>query len=383
MQFAFRVFKINALFPTKQYGHMSQVDLIDTYQDDLHARLVYLKDQHHTIIHLSVDLLAFPAFLRDRLQYLLRQHFQNDDLILITSATHTHYGNDIREKKYQDYIIDLIMEQIHSLKINDYDQLDISFQSLPYQEIGLSRITHYESNLEYLTLIKIYHHDDVILHFIIHNTHPTVLNANVPYFSSEFCGNALKQLSKEDPNSNYTYCSGASGDISTRFTRKDQSYDSMLLLSNKLVHTIKKYSSQDVAKYPLELHYHEVQFNLEHQLDDIDCTHFDTHLHPRELLSLEYGKIIRKQTIENKDFIHSISISKLSLSYFDLIFIPNEIFSDYLKHLDLDHQMLISYSNGYGPYITPIDFPYITYEVFVDTLSVDCKKRLIECLKSI
>ena len=46
--------------------------------------------------------------------------------------------------------------------------------------------------------------------------------------------------------------------------------------------------------------------------------------------------------------------------------------------LDLDKKMLVSYSNGYGPYILPIDFPFITYEMFLDTLTNTCKEKIKE-----
>lgn len=383
MKFGFLTFSINANFSTKQYGHMSQVDLINTYQDDLHARLTYLENDQKTIIHLSFDLLAFFAPLQQQLQTLMRQYFNNENLYLITSATHTHYANDIRNIQYQEYLVDLIMKQLDYLVIHEYDHLMVSYQNIHFNDIGTSRITNYESNLEYLTLIKIYHHDDVLLHFIIHNTHPTVLDANVPYFSSEFCGNALIQLSKLYPNSNFTYVSGAMGDISTRFTRDDQSYESMLKIAQRLVNKVSELTKIKVKKYPLTLHYEQYHFPFEHDFKEIDLTNLSSNLHPRELLSLEYGKIIRNQTKANNDVISDIIVVKLSLAHFDLVFIPNEIFSQYLNYFDVDHQMLIAYSNGYGPYITPLNFKYLCYEVFCDTLSDQCKQRLIDLFKSI
>ena len=54
-----------------------------------------------------------------------------------------------------------------------------------------------------------------------------------------------------------------------------------------------------------------------------------------------------------------------------------------MNYISLDRELLVSYSNGYGPYILPIDFPYITYEMFMDTLTKETKQRLIEVLKII
>lgn len=45
--------------------------------------------------------------------------------------------------------------------------------------------------------------------------------------------------------------------------------------------------------------------------------------------------------------------------------------------------ILVSYSNGYEPYILPIGFPYVTYEMFLDTLDNDTKRKLSATLKEI
>jgi hypothetical protein len=54
-----------------------------------------------------------------------------------------------------------------------------------------------------------------------------------------------------------------------------------------------------------------------------------------------------------------------------------------MSPLDLSKTMLVSYSNGYGPYVLPIDFPYLTYEMFTDTLTVQTKEKLMEIIKTI
>ena len=54
-----------------------------------------------------------------------------------------------------------------------------------------------------------------------------------------------------------------------------------------------------------------------------------------------------------------------------------------MDNLDLDKALLVSYSNGYGSYILPIDFPFITYEMFTDTLSRKTKEKIAETIRSI
>ena len=76
-----------------------------------------------------------------------------------------------------------------------------------------------------------------------------------------------------------------------------------------------------------------------------------------------------------------MDIGFLTLGSIKLIFIPNEIFSEYLNYLDLDKEYLVSYSNGYGPYILPPNFKYLTYEKFIDVSSTSLKNKLINLIK--
>ena len=85
---------------------------------------------------------------------------------------------------------------------------------------------------------------------------------------------------------------------------------------------------------------------------------------------------MRRQMEESQDVIHDALWASLEIGEFRIIFCPNEIFSDYLNCLNLENSMLVSYSNGYGPYILPVDFPYLTYETFTDTLTRETKEKI-------
>lgn len=381
MNFGFIQFNINAPFPTKQCGHMSQTTLIDTYQDDLQARCLYLEDDQQIIMHLSFDLLAVDLAFRNLLQETLQKEYPKP-LHLITSATHTHYGNDVLNKDYQQYLFQLIVEQLNTIEIKHTRQLNVSMQTIPYNEIGTSRITGFHDEKVYLSLLSFYDEDQRFATIIMHNVHPTILSADVPYFSSEFPGLVMKTLSKEY-HEDFTWCTGASGDISTRFTRDGQDYDSMCKLATKLTNTIKSLLSQKQTLYPCELKYHEETITYEHDFHEIDLSNIRDQLSPRELLSIEYGKILRAQLQASQDVIHAIQLASLRVGPYRIVFYPNEIFSQYLENIDLNTEMLVSYSNGYGPYILPINFPYLTYESFCDTLSDDCKRKIANAIQTI
>ena len=381
MNYGFLQFNINAPFPTKQCGHMSQTTLINTYQDDLQARCLYLEDDEQIIMHLSFDLLAVDLAFRNLLQETIQKNY-NKPLHLITSATHTHYANDVLNKDYQQYLFQHVIEQIKTIEIKHSKQVNVSLQTIPYNEIGTSRITGFHDEKVYLSLLSFYDEGDRFATIIMHNVHPTILSASVPYFSSEFPGMVMKTLTNQYHEA-FSWCTGASGDISTRFTRDGQDYESMCKLATKLTHTIEALLSQVKTIYPCELKYREETLTYEHDFHEIDLSSIRDQLSPRELLSIEYGKVLRTQLQESKDVIKEIQLASLRMGPYRIVFYPNEIFSQYLGNINIENEMLVSYSNGYGPYILPINFPYLTYESFCDTLSDDCKRKIAKAIQTI
>ena len=98
---------------------------------------------------------------------------------------------------------------------------------------------------------------------------------------------------------------------------------------------------------------------------------------------IERAKLEKTANMIFGKLIEEALIVSLDLGSVKIIFFPNEIFSHYMSYIDLDKEMLVSYSNGYGPYVLPIDFEYITYEMFTDTLTRETKEKIIEILQTI
>ena len=378
MFFGLKRFNIGAPFATRQCGHLSQVEKIDTYHDALEGRAFYIADAKTKVLHVSLDLLAFDEGHRNALQEELRKVY-GTDLHLVTSCTHTHYGNDVNDEAYQKYLMEKLLKELSTIEIKDVGMMSYDMKTIHYDEVGRSRISGYESHNEYLTLIRLYASDKELLDIIVYNCHPTILEANVPYFSSEFPGYVLKRLSEEYPNA-FTYMSGAMGDISTRFTRSGQDYKALVELADKLYHKVKELKDIRSEKKELVLSYDEKVIEYHHTFDPIDLTKIRSDLSARELETIKFGEIMRSKL--DRDLVNKSAIlAKLSLGKDKILFYPNEIFSAYLDHINKDDTVFVSYSNGYGPYILPLDFPYITYEMFTDTLDRDTKERIIKALK--
>lgn len=392
MKFSFKKICIEAPFPTTQCGHSCQTYLVDTFKDHTYCRALGLKDDNNWIIHLSLDLLGFDLEHRNELQNKLRDFYKSPNLHLITSTTHTHYANSVRTDEYVNWLMNTLYVGITSMEYEEKGNIYTTYQRKHSTACGKSRISGYETNNEFLCLIRFYDENkNNFFNFVLNNCHPTTLAATSPFFSAEYPGYVLKLLEEDDSTSTYSFIQGCSGDISSRFVREGQEYEHMVKLATKLFEEIKELMNETKEMVPLSLTIKEIDIPYEHDYSPIDLSNMRTDLTPRELETIKIGQEERaRRAAIRKDphgifgnTIETITLCSWELGSIQIVFYPNEIFSEYLNELDLDKKMLVSYSNGYGPYILPIKFPFITYEMFLDTLSDNCKRNIIEQIKNI
>lgn len=386
MKYSFKKINIEAPFPTTQCGHSSQTTKLTTFHDHLYARVLSFKDDNNWIIHYSMDLLAFDLKHRDILEDEFRKYFNDNNIHVITSTTHTHYANSVRDNDYVEYLMNILIKETEDMVYRDIDNISVSYQKIHSTAIGKSRISGYETNNEYLGLIRLYENENNFLNIIYYNCHPTILQANVPYFSSEYPGYILSKLEKSY-SADFTFLQGAAGDISSRFVRDGQDYEALEKLGNNLLNEINSLMNTEVNKTPLSITYKEVPIDFKHEFTPIDLSKIRSDLSERELETIRLGQIERQKLEKTNNIIFGKPIEKaiivkLDLGCIKLIFFPNEIFSHYINYIN-DDELLVSYSNGYGPYVLPIDFEFITYEMFTDTLTKESKDKIIEVLKTI
>lgn len=396
MKYSFKKISIEAPFPTTLFGHTCQTFLVDTYNDHLFARTLGLKDDKNWIIHVSLDLLAFDGEHRNILQDKLREYYNDDNLHLITSATHTHYAHSVVDSKYIEWLMDTLYNGIISMEYVEKGNIYTSYNRMHTTSTGKSRITGYETNNEFLSVIRFYDDNENFFNLLINNCHPTTLSdENTKFFSAEYPGVSIKLL-EDEYNVDFSFIQGACGDISSRFVREGQTYDDMCKIARNLANDVKKLMSEDCEKKLLTLNYVEKIIKYEHEFTPIDISKIGN-VSQRELEQAQEAQAMRAALGNENDNsplavtarrifgkpIKEIVLGAWNLGSLKIIFYPNEIFSEYMNLLNMDEAMLVSYSNGYGPYILPIGFPYPTYERFLDTLTDNTKKEIINTIKNI
>ncbi len=379
MRYGFNEIKINPQKAVKQAGFIQQVNPIEKVHDDLHARILILDDNHNIFIHISCDSLGIKYPFQKEVEDYVKDYFDKP-LKLLLSCTHTHFAGDSSDENYRKQLFEQITNGIKETKLNETELIEVSYSYCDADGIvGTSRISHHKANVV-LGTIALKVGQEVIATIIYHNCHPTIMSgADTDFFSSEYPGYVINQLKKKHSGQFFTYLQGASGDISTRFTREDQTYDSVIKLGDKLVDRIEQQENNDY--HPLSLSFEEEVIECHHEFNEIDFGEIPDYATERELETIGYGKIMRQRLQDNPERLQKKSIiSKVSLGPVSLVFAPNELFSGYIDYVDLNKALLVCYTNGYSPYVTPIDKKLLTYETFTDTLTKETKEKIANAI---
>lgn len=381
MKFQNKQIVINASFPITAAGFIQQTEKISDVHDDLHARIFVFTDEQYELYLISCDNLGLPISLELSLQKRLQENSDRQVRVII-SSTHTHYAPNPKSKEYCAELLEKLTEACESME-PEAGTYEISYQREFFDGLGKSRISHHDTKHIYVQLLQIFKDGKRKAVMITHNAHPTIHDGDTPYFTAEYPGYVVSACASHHPGVGFTFMQGADGDISTRFTRSSQDWAGMKELAERLVAKIEDMLSKPVDLKPLDqLGYESIDFPLEHTFEPIDITHLPDYLTQRELETIHIGARVREDLAHRLDTLdRQLLLSKVVLGPYTLVFAPNELFSSYNDFIQLDHSILVCYSNGYSPYVTGLQDDFITYETFTDTLSKACKQQYAKHLE--
>lgn len=383
MKYSYKKIKINAPFKTTQYGHIQQTYLVSEYKDNLYARVYAFKSDDNWLIHACCDLIDLSEDIRNEIQDKVRKHYYDESINFVLSVTHTHYANNPYDNKYKAFLIDTILNGLYDMEYSTLENVEVSYRKIHATPCGKSRISDYETNLEFLSAVSFYNNGNNFFNIIIHNCHPTTLSATSNFFSAEYPGILMSKLEKEYQDTDFIFLQGAAGDISSRFTRTGQEYKDMLINADNIFKETTKLLNKEEVRKPIELKYNEERFDVKHNVDHIDLTNIRNNLSDRELQVIEYGKQIREKLIKDGNFIKQAIVACVDFGVVKLVMSGNELFSGFMKNMNLDERMLVCYTNADWAYVTPKDFHLITYELFYDTWDIESKNKLEYLLETI
>lgn len=372
MQLSISKVNINPTFITDNVGYLNTYTTENT-KDDLYLSYLRIKDDTHDIVIINADLLGIDHSL----QPIIKKHLRNvlgQQIKVILSTTHNHYAPSMISlfnlKEINNEYLELFLSKVDlAIKTStNYDgNFEVSYKSVNDVGIGNTRIQTKEEIIA--GVLSIYLNGQRLVNLLNYNCHPTILPTDFGSFSTDYPGVLIKQLEDNYPNEHFLFLQGAAGDISTRKVRIEQSHKEMIRLSQQmyeLFDTLLEDSNEkhrmtiDYVNYPIEV------INKLSVINDIPDT---------------VSKEIRFKLSQALDtYPTTVNITVVSLSMFNLIFNPWELFSSYNNYINRSNSMLVSYSQGYSGYLTSLNYVSPTYEYFIEYNDDTVKKKVIEVI---
>lgn len=203
--------------------------------DSLFAKAIVLEDDKGEKITLVSNDLLFVTkrqveIIRTKANELTgikREH-------IIINATHTHAGPLTYENpffgEYNDTYVECLIEVIPSLILqasNKIEECKLGWYQSKVEDIGANRRNPDMKSDTFLTVLSFVDLRGKPLAVMFnYNCHPTVLSAENVMISAEYPGAAAKLLEKiYGEDALFMFSNGACGDISTRFTRRSQTFE--------------------------------------------------------------------------------------------------------------------------------------------------------------
>ncbi len=230
--------------------------------------------------------------------------------------------------------------------------------------------------------------------------HPTVLGYQNLFFSADYPGAARSTLRKIYPDTVFLYTNGASGDVSTRFTRRDQSFAEVermgRILAGETLKLMQTIITQPAAKLGGQVSPVELKFR---QFPPPDVTQRELERLQAKLETLKaaqapHGEIRRAITrvegatgqallakelagrSNNQSQIHILEIGGLSL-----VGLPGEPFTrtvlDIKNQSPYPYTAVVSYANDYQGYFPDaLSIAEGDYEALISPYGADVAEHL-------
>lgn len=347
--------------------------------DRLFARIIYFVNgtQHFSLV--QTDLIAVDKYLSQKIS-------NKSKVKTFCFATHTHSGPggyfDNRSKvlntaanifgennqEFLTFLISQISIGIEAAKA-DVAEVQICVNQTEVIGIGGNRqeiFGYYNPELLILELKQKAGKRALIYNFACH---PTILDKHNVAISADLPGYVAQKLEQQDILC--LFLNGAAGDISTRFTRSESSFEEIArlgnLLSDKLMAVAQKnHSYEDLSHFafvqrPIKLHIRDIPSIKEAKKD---LTEKLTKLNNNKLTRIIQSEVegaevnlLYAKHFPNQKKLDSV-LSGIVLNNHYLIGIPGELFNalgDDIKQISPNKKIFIgTYFQDYIGYIVPI-----------------------------
>lgn len=397
--------------------------------DQLWVRVLVLEEKSMRVALAICDVLGFDRFLINKVKSYIKDRIDIAEDNIVIGATHTHAG-PVGLFGYKEYggilshvigpyvgfepdecLIDITARKIAGAIVHAAQNLfEVKVGTLvgAIEGIGKNRRTPEADNDpdDIVTLFKDKNCPRCILYS--YACHPTVLHQDNRYMSADFPGFSNAQLEKIT-SAFPIYMTGAAGDISTRYTRREKSFyevqrfgtilagetlktasnilpediESLEIKSKRISLLVKKFPPREQVLENLEDAKKNLEILQQQNASPAELKTAETHVEGAKITLdlLENGGIHRLDHIE-------VELKLLKIGNTAFLFVPGEMFVKIGKamkayaHSKGYFLHICCYANGYIGYIpTRKAFQDRDYESWAAIVEENAEFKLVDSLK--
>jgi len=224
--------------------------------DDLYIRVIVVENAKTRYLIAQCDLLAIDYLLLDKVHEKVKQYIDKENIII--SATHTHAGyggmidssgifSEITEvfgetdEKLIEFVADRIVCAMKN-SIQDLVETNIKIGKSRVNNVGKERHDESLSSSDEILVFEFTRKDNKKVLLYNYACHPTVMGSDNIMVTKDLPYPVERDL----PHDMVVFINGDCGDISTRFTRINSSFEQLEIYSKIIVNSI-----NDVLKNPM------------------------------------------------------------------------------------------------------------------------------------
>jgi neutral ceramidase len=382
--------------------------------DPLFATLLVIKTGRAGLALVALDLVAVTLGFTTRLRAVLAPVLEIPPDAILVAATHTHSGPagfigrvPLLSSPEDPVLEEMILREIAGAAIwtmSHLQPVQIGFGRGEVHDIGRNRndpvagLTDFEAGV-----LRV---DDLsgrpLAVLTNYGCHPTVLGPENLAISADYPGAARAALNKIYPGAVFLFTNGASGDVSTRFTRRGQGFAEVERLGNILAGEVLKvmqvvnpleevtlsfrvsplrlrlrhFPSAEMAQQQIDL--------LENELAGMRAAGLSHGLIRKAVTRLEgaQGQLAMTQAFSGTDAVDS-QLQALRIGPLALVALPGEPFTSIVleikSHSPAQPTFVISYGNDYRGYFPDaVAVTAGTYEALVSPYDETVSEQLIQ-----
>ena len=350
-------------------GYITRREKSRGVHDDIELRALLIEDESAVLL-VNLDLLGVDTHIKETIQRVAEKTIGNVNVIV--TATHTHsapatlftnllltFGDNVFRKDYFDYFVEQT-EKTFSNIANNLEPTETYIYKTKIRDIATDR-NDPRNPIDNEALLLIFASKGEAKGFLVnYAVHPTVLGPDNLLITKDLIEYILKGLYSVLKTNIGLFLNGAAGNISTRFTRRAQTFSEAERIGNEFARQVlaSKFRLHNVENLRIVSKEITVSFK-EYTEEEIRKLSMPTWKNgTRRSESLREGiEALNKlyPIISKKRYTAKTEIIGLNLGDLKMIFVPFELHSDIslsLKKLvEPQYLALVGYTNEYFGYL--------------------------------